>query len=86
MTQLGTCNELQLPAHQQTAQMGMQYCRQLQDFSRGPRIHAQGVIEDNAHLALIAFKAVRLVGVGHKAQLEFDIFVGLWLGTIHQVA
>ena len=85
MTQVGTCNNLQLPAHEHTAQMGVQFCRHLQDVSRGPRIHAERGLKDNAHLAQIAFEAVRLVGVGHKAQLEFDPFVGLWLGTVHQV-
>ena len=87
MTQLGMCNDCLLPAHQRATQLGVQFCRHLQNLSWGPRIQEEGAAKDTTHLAQIALGAGRLVGVGHKAQFELvQFFVGQGNCTVHQVA
>ena len=85
MTQLGKFKDSMLPAYQRVIQLWMQFCRHLQNLSWGPGFHEEGAAVDITHLAFIILEALRLVGVGHKAQLKVEQCIGVGLGTVYQV-
>ena len=85
MTQLGKFSGSLMPAHQRGVQLWVQSRRHLHNLSWGPRFHKEGAGVDITHLALILLEAVRLVGVGHKAQFKLERCTGAGLGTVYQV-
>ena len=83
MTQLGMCIDILLPAYQRTTQLGVQPCRHLLDVHAYPRIHEEGAAEGMTHVLHVALEAVRLVGMGQKAQFALVSSVGVRDGTVH---
>ena len=86
MTQLDKLNNSLLPAHQQIIQLWVQFCCHLQDLNWSPGLHEERGAIDLRHLAQIVLEAVRLVGMGHKAEFRPVHCTGAGSGTVYQVA